>query len=172
MKLKSRARYAMSVFCILVILQRSAWAVVFEPVEQAIPAILQSKSVFPIVMQGKPRPDLKVFYSKDKKGVQRFVVLEDRIYETGKCTHQWAIGIHPKTQAVTEIRVIEMKCQHAFPCEKKNYLKQYVGVGPKDLKTLKSKIQTIAKATGTSDLTTDAVISAVEKVQKYKKYAK
>ena len=82
--------------------------------------------------------------------------IQKGIYEPN-CTHTWAIGIDPKTGKVTQVRVIEMSCPHAFPTKADSFLDQFKGKGPADAATLDSSIATIAKATGSCKLATDAV---------------
>jgi hypothetical protein len=55
-----------------------------------------------------------------------------------------------------------MSCPHAYPTREQSFLSQFIGKGPKDAPTLKKKVDTVAKATGSSDLTTDAVVRSIE----------
>lgn len=104
----------------------------------------------------------------DKASKEKFAVVQKRIYDPN-CTHTWVIGIEGKTGQVSGIRIVEYSCPHAKPATTASYLDQYKGKGPADVKTLKGDISTIAKATGTCDLTTDAVITAIESVEMIKK---
>lgn len=108
-----------------------------------------------------------VYYDKASKN--RFAVVQKRIYQTGNCTHTWVIGIDAQTSSVTEVRMVEYSCPHAKPAAKQSYFDQYRGKGPADVQTLKTDIASIAKATGSCELTTDAVITAIESVDKLKK---
>ena len=140
-----------------------ASAVEFEAKNVALQALLGTKNVFK-----KTVDKTQVFYSKDPSGKpSKVAVLETGLYPPD-CTHTWAIGLDPKSGAVTQIRVVEMKCQHAYPCKAASFLDQYKGKGPADMPKLKSQINTIAKATGTGDLTTAAVQRSVEAYQKIK----
>lgn len=107
-----------------------------------------------------------VYAVKEGDSVERIAVVQKRIYEPN-CTHTWVIGISPKKLKVDTIRVVEMSCPHAFPCKEKSFLEQYYGTGPADLKKLRGKVNTIAKATATSDFTTDAVVTAVTAAKIY-----
>lgn len=107
-----------------------------------------------------------IYYEKKTKA--RFAVVQKRIYDPN-CTHTWVIGIDGKTSTVTTIRMVEYSCPHAKPASKASFFEQYKGKGPADTKTLKASISTIAKATGTCDLTTDAVITAIESIDQLKK---
>lgn len=107
-----------------------------------------------------------VYAVKEGTTVKKIAVVQKRIYEPN-CSHTWVIGIQPKTLKVEQVRVVEMSCPHAFPCKESSFLGQYEGVGPTELKKLKGKIDTVAKATGTSHLTTDAVITAVTAAKLY-----
>lgn len=104
----------------------------------------------------------------DKSSKSRFAVVQKRIYPPN-CTHTWVIGIDGQTSVVTGIRIVEYSCPHAKPAAKESFFEQYKGKGPADTKTLKGSVTTIAKATGTSELTTDAVIMAIEAVVDLKK---
>ncbi len=106
-----------------------------------------------------------IFYLKGKKGKPRKIaVVEKGIYQPN-CTHTWVVGLDSKRR-VNNIQVVEMSCSHAFPTKEKSYLSQYKGKGPKQLKKLDEEIVTIAKATGSSELCTDAVKRAVIKAGK------
>ena len=98
---------------------------------------------------------------------ERVAVIEKGIYQPS-CTHTWAVGLDGKTGAVTEVRVVEMSCPHAFPAKAASYLEQYKGKGPADVAKLDSQIQTIAKATGSCRLTTEAVSRAITGYSKAK----
>lgn len=108
----------------------------------------------------------EVYAVKEGSSIKKIAVVQKRTYEPN-CSHTWVIGINPKKLQVEQIRVVEMSCPHAFPCNAASYLDQYKGVGPANLKTLRGKVDTIAKATGTSNLTTDAVITAVTAAKLY-----
>lgn len=128
-----------------------AQAVEFEPLGKAIGALLGTtqakKRDFPIPAHGNiPAHNSTVFYTKDASGkLGRAVFVEKGIYEPS-CTHTWAIGIDPARGTVTDIRVVEMSCPHAFPTRAANYLNQYKGKGPADAATLSSKVDVIANA--------------------------
>lgn len=102
-----------------------------------------------------------VFFTKSKDGKPKTIaVVEKRTYEPN-CSHTWVVGIDASTFQVRDIRVVEMSCPHAFPCREASFLDQYKGAGPAKLKSLRKEVTTIAKATGTSQLTTDVVITAI-----------
>jgi hypothetical protein len=103
-----------------------------------------------------------VFYSKGSDGrANKLAVIQKGIYEPN-CTHTWVIGVNPATAKVEQIRVVEMSCPHAFPTNKASFLDQFKGKGPADAKTLKENTHVIAKATGSSNLTADAVSIAIQ----------
>lgn len=109
-----------------------------------------------------------VYYSKSKAGqAERFAVIQKKIYEPN-CTHTWVIGVDSKSGKVDDIQIVEMSCHHAFPTKEASFLSQFKGRGPASLSTLKDKTQTIAKATGSSLLTADAVITAIKAVDSIK----
>lgn len=138
----------------------------FEKLGDAIAKALGTTKVFKTSAKlGKET--ISVFYSKDTKGkADRYAVLQTGIYEPN-CTHTWVVGLASNGNVET-IRVVEMSCPHAFPTRQASYLDQYRGKGPKDLKTLKNEIHTVAKATGSSQLTTDAVMKSITAVQSLK----
>ena len=145
----------------------SAMAVEFEKMGSAISQALGTTKAFKTTVQTK-KGATDVFYSKDGAGkAEKFAVVQKRLYDPN-CTHTWVVGINAKTVNVETVRVVEMSCPHAFPTQKKAYLEQYKGRGPASLKTLTGDIHTIAKATGSSQLTTDAVSTAIEAAQSLK----
>lgn len=75
----------------------------------------------------------------------------------------------PNGETVSEIRVSEMSCPHAFPCRAVGFLRQFVGKGPVSLAKLDRTTETVAKATGSSELTTQAVRRAILAFESYSK---
>jgi hypothetical protein len=113
-------------------------------------------------------PGQDVYYSKNARGkAARLAFVETGIYKPN-CTHTWVVGIDPSTDKVTGIEVVEMSCPHAFPTKEKSFLDQYVGKGPAEARTLIKQIDTIAKATGSCNLTTDAVVRSITSASKVK----
>ncbi len=104
----------------------------------------------------------------DKATLTTFAVVQKRIYPPN-CTHTWVIGVDAASFKVSGIRIIEYSCPHARPATKDSYFEQYKGKGPADVATLKDSVATIAKATGSCELTTDAVVTAIESVSILKK---
>jgi hypothetical protein len=143
-----------------------ARATEFEKLGDSIGKSLGTKQVF----QTKATvgsETISLFYSKDGSGkANKFAALQKGIYEPN-CTHTWIIGLD-KSAKIDSIRVVEMSCPHAFPTREDSYLDQYKGKGPKDLATLKGQIHTVAKATGSCNLTTDAVIKSIKAVASVK----
>lgn len=108
------------------------------------------------------KESVNVFYAKDASGkASKFAVIQKGLYEPN-CTHTWVIALNAASSQVESIRVVEMSCPHAFPTREASYLEQYKGKGPADVKNLKGEIHTVAKATGSSQLTTDAVVVAIK----------
>ena len=102
-----------------------------------------------------------VFYAKGPSGkATKFAVVQKRTYEPN-CSHTWVIGLDAATANIEQIRVVEFGCPHAEPTKQASFLDQFKGKGPADAGTLKSDIHTIAKATGSSELTTDAAVSSI-----------
>jgi len=142
-------------------------AVEFEPMGKALTSLLKSTKVSKknVVLDGKDTP---VFFAKDGNGkITSLAVIEKGIYEPN-CTHTWAIGIDPTQGTVTEVRPIEMSCQHAFPTREGSFLEQFVGKGPADAAKLEKEVDVIAKATGSSKLAATAVKRAITIFQKNK----
>ena len=114
--------------------------------------------------------DYDVYYTKDKDGkALKLASVQTALYMPD-CTHTWVIGMVVKNKEieVEQVRVLEMKCKHAFPAKEKDFLSQYEGKKVSDLKTLDKKINTVATATYTALYTTDAVkrsLNLASKVQ-------
>lgn len=145
----------------------NAHAVQIEPMGKALLNLLKT----PKVQQKKTQvegADVEVYYVKDGSKVTRAAFIEKGIYEPN-CTHTWAIGIDGRTGKVLQVRPIEMSCPHALPTKTDAFLGQYVGKGPADAAKLDAKIQTIAKATGSSQLATAAVKRAIKNYVKLHK---
>ncbi len=152
---------------LLILALKHAEATEFEPKGKAIAAALGTKQAFKksVNVDGKA---VDVFYSKDSKGkAAKYAIVETGLYEPN-CTHTWVMGINAKTAALETIRVVEMSCPHAFPTKTNSFLGQYTGKGPADMQKLDSDIQVVAKATGTCQLTTDAVKRSVSVASKIK----
>lgn len=109
-----------------------------------------------------------VYY--DKAALVNYAVVQKRVYPPN-CTHTWVVGINAKKKTVNKIRIVEFSCPHAKPATTASYFEQYMGKGPTDLESLKGSVSTIAKATATCDLTTDAVITAVQSIGELNKEA-
>jgi len=113
-------------------------------------------------------PGRDVYYSKNTQGkAARLAFVETGIYKPN-CTHTWVVGVDPATAKVTGVEVVEMSCPHAFPTRDKSYLDQYVGKGPAEARSLIKQIDTIAKATGSCNLTTEAVVRSITDASKVK----
>lgn len=102
-----------------------------------------------------------------KAGGSARAVVQKAVYPPN-CTHTWVIGSNDGVR-VSEIRVVEMSCPHAFPCRTVAFLKQYLGKGPSNVDRLDRQVQTVAKATGSSELTTTAVRRAILAFDQYAK---
>ena len=147
-----------------------AQAVEFEKLGNAVSKALGTKKAFQksVNVNGK---ETTVFYGKTDAGEpSKLAIVQKGLWEPN-CTHTWVVGLDAKTATVEQIRVVEMSCPHAFPTNKASFLDQYKGKGPADLKKLKGEIQTIAKATGTCNLTTDAVVTSVTAASQFRSIA-
>jgi thiamine biosynthesis lipoprotein len=142
----------------------SARAVVIEPLGKAVGTILGTTKAQQKTLKGTDGENVTVLYSKEN---HRAAFVQKGLYKPD-CTHTWAVGIDMSTGAVTEVRVVEMACPHAYPTKSASFLDQFKGKGPADVATLDSDIHTIAKATGTSVLATDAVKRSINEFTQYK----
>lgn len=137
-----------------------AGCVEFEPVNQAIAKALGSrKAIKKTVSRNLASKNMKHEYyvTKDKSGkMESMAFIQSGIYEPN-CTHTWVVALNAKTKKIKDIRVVEMSCPHAFPTKSSSFLDQYKGKGPADLKQLRESVNIVAKATGSSHLTSDAV---------------
>ena len=129
-----------------------AFAVEFEPLNQAIAKSLGTTKASKKATKIGNTP-VEVDYSA---GGARMAFIEKGTYDPN-CTHTWVVGVDGKSLKVTGIRVVEMSCPHAFPCKEASFLDAYKGKSPADIGKLDSQITNIAKATGSSELTTKAV---------------
>ena len=140
----------------------------FEPQGQALMALLKSSKVSKKTVN-TAKGAVTVFYTKDAAGKpEHAAFVEHGVYQPS-CSHTWAIGLDAKKGAVEEVRVIEMGCNHAFPTRAASFLDQFKGKTAADVPKLSGQITTIAKATGSCDLATDAVkrvLTAWTEVQK------
>jgi hypothetical protein len=152
-----------SLILVLMFMIERANAAEFEKAGSAIASALGSPKAFQKKFKNDKGQDITVFYSKGSSGSpDKLAFLEKGLYNPGECTHTWVIGLNATTQTVQDVRVVEMSCTHAHPTRAASYISQYKGKGPADVKKLKDKIKTIAKATGSSDLMTEAVQRSIE----------
>lgn len=152
--------------CLLLLSLDSAFGVEFEKLGSAVEKALGTAQAFQkkVKIKGK---ETTVFYAKDKsKKASKFAVVQKGLYEPN-CTHTWVVGLDKAAQ-VDQIRVVEMSCPHAFPAKEESFLGQYKGKGPADAAKLKGVVHTVAKATGSCDLTTEAVVTSISIVDKLK----
>lgn len=144
-----------------------AGAVEFEKMGSAVAKALKVKKAkqASTTVGGKP---ITAYYAEGANGkATRFAVVQKGIYPPN-CTHTWVVALNAAAK-VEDIRVVEMSCTHAYPTKEQSFLEQFKGKGPADAKSLKASVQTIAKATGSSELTADAVVSSIQAVGNLKK---
>lgn len=151
-----RSLKSLLVTSFLVLHLQRADAVELEPLGKAVGAVLGTTKAFKKSIGG-PGGAKDVFYAKDAKGKASKVAFVEKGLYPPNCTHTWVIGLDVATGKVTEVRATEMACPHAFPTKTASFLSQYQGKGVTDVATLDSKIDTVAKATGSAKLTTEAV---------------
>lgn len=139
----------------------------FEPLGNAIAKALKTKKVFQKkVKVGKE--NVTVYFSKKRNGkARRYAVVREGVYPPN-CTHTWVFGLDAARAKIEQVRVVEMSCPHAFPTKKSSFLDQFKGKGPAHLKKLEKSVVTVAKATGSSELTRDAAIVAIQAAKKLK----
>lgn len=139
-----------------------ARAVDLIPLGTALQGVLGTKSAFK-----KTVGDSTFFYSKDSAGrADRVAFIEKNVWQKS-CTHTWIVGIG-RDGKVTQVVAQEQQCPHAKPSAADSFLDQYKGKGPADVAKLKGDVSTIAKATGSCELATDAVSQAIGEYQKLK----
>ena len=153
---------------LLWISMESVQAVQLEPQNQAIIALLGTKSAVKKQFPSVDGKQAEMYYSKGAGGKPNAVVfIEHGVYEPN-CTHTWAVGLNPASGAITHVHLIEASCPHAFPTKTSSFLDQYEGKGPADVGSLDGSVTTVAKATGTSKLCTEAVKRAIQDYSKIK----
>lgn len=144
----------------------SAQAVEIEKKGKALSKVLGSTkgvSQKTISVDGK---DVTVFYTKDSGGkANKLAFVQEGLYPPN-CTHTWVVGVDPAKKAVTEVRVVEMECPHAFPTKEVSFLSQFEGKMIKDAAKLDSDIKNIAKATGSCKLAIEAVKKSLKGAEK------
>lgn len=139
-----------------------AHAVDLVPLGQALTKVLGTTKAFRKSISGAT-----YFYSKASDGkADRVAFIEKNVWQKS-CTHTWIVGVG-RDGKVTSVIAQEQQCPHAKPAAAASYLSQYSGKGPADVSKLKGDVNTIAKATGSCDLATDAVIHSVTTYQKIK----
>jgi thiamine biosynthesis lipoprotein len=145
------------------LVMEQAKAAEIEPMGKAIMAVLGTPKA-----QKKVAGNTTIFYSKDASGhVATAAFIQSGVYEPN-CGHKWVVGIDGRTGTVTQVRPIEMACPHAFPTKAASFLDQYKGKGPADVAKLDSEVATVAKATGSCKLTTEAVKKSITTYQQVK----
>ncbi len=145
-----------TVFIYLILLEQ-AFAVQFEPKGKAVAEVLGTKKAKQkkLTVDGK---EITAFYPSEGKGKIAFV--QEGLYPPN-CTHTWVVGIDAAKNTVTQVRVVEMECPHAFPTKESSFLGQFEGKGLRDLDKLDS-VHTVAKATGSSKLAIEAVKRSIK----------
>lgn len=138
-----------------------AGAVEIEPLGKALTTILGTPKVSKKVIKVAGK-DVAVFLAKGADGkIKKAAFVEKGIYEPD-CTHTWAVGIDADSSSVSEVRVVEMKCPHAFPTKASSFLEQFKGKGPADVEKLVEGVDVVAKATGSSKLAAEAVKRSIQ----------
>ncbi len=164
--MKVRSCFLQFTSTLLLLFQLNAGASEFESLKNALSQGLGTTKAFKATVTAGGKTD-SVYYSKDDSGKPLKVAVVQKAIYPPNCTHTWVVALDAKTSTVSEVRVVEMSCPHAFPTNKAFYLDQYKGKGPADVSKLKGSIQTIAKATGTCNLTTEAVETAIKLAQTF-----
>jgi len=139
----------------------------FEGLGKAVAEVLNTTKAFQVQLKYK-KEKYDAYYSKNKKGKAKTIAVVQKGIYPPDCTHTWVIGLNARSMKVIEIRVVEMSCHHAFPTNQHSFLSQFYGRGPKDVRKLKKKVITVAKATGSSELTIKAVQKSIISAKKKK----
>jgi thiamine biosynthesis lipoprotein len=137
-----------------------AHAVELVPMGKALVGVLGTPKAFK-----KTVDDATFFYSKDAKGGMDKVAFIEKNTWQKQCTHTWIVGMG-KDGKITQIVAQEQQCPHAKPAAAESFLEQYKGKGPADVGKLKDDVNTIAKATGSCELATEAAIHAINSYKK------
>jgi hypothetical protein len=160
--MKKTAQKCVTIALLLLHLER-ATSVEFEKLGAAIASALKTTKAFKASTKVNGE-DTTVFYSKGANGkANRFAVVQNGIYKPN-CSHTWVVAVNQASK-VEDVRVVEMSCTHAYPTRKPSFLAQFKGKGPAAVRDLASSVQVVAKATGSSELTRDAVVKSIQAVQ-------
>ena len=158
--MKQKVQLAIAIGVLLLRIE-SLSAAEFQPLGKAVGSALGAtvgvqKST--VIVDGKPQA---YFFTKDAAGKpQQLAFVQKRIYPPN-CTHTWVVGVGAKSKKIEKIEVVEMSCSHAFPTKTESFLSQFMGKGPLEAKTLEGSVNTVAKATGTSNLAASAVVASI-----------
>lgn len=164
---RSRSSLASVTAVVFLMTRLSALATEFEPLGKAVSTALGTTKAFKksFAFEGKP---LDVFYAKDASGkASKLAFVQKGIYAPN-CTHTWIVGVDAISGKVSEVRVVEMSCPHAYPTKTEGFLGRFKGKSFADADKLKDEIAPIAKATGSSVLTVDAVRRSLVAANKLK----
>jgi hypothetical protein len=115
----------------------------------------------------KTFPGTTAIYDKKANGKPKVVAFVEKNTWQTTCAHTWIVGIGADGK-VTQVVAQEQQCPHAKPAAAASFLEQYKGKGPADTAKLKDNVTTIAKATGSCELATEAVVHAITTYQKVK----
>lgn len=164
---KGISRAVIAIFFAMELGRGIAFATEFEPLGKSVATALGTTKAFKksFAFEGKP---LDVFYAKGANGkATKYAFVQKGIYAPN-CTHTWIVGVDAATGKVSQVRVVEMSCPHAYPTKSESFLGQFKGKGFADAAKLKSDVTPIAKATGTSNLAIDAVRKSLVAASKLK----
>jgi hypothetical protein len=139
----------------------------FEPLGKAVATVLGTSKAFKKSFAFENKP-LDVFYAKGQDGRASHLAFVQKGIYAPNCTHTWVVGVDPASGAVSQVRVVEMSCPHAYPTKTESFLGRFKGKTFADASKLKGDIVPIAKATGSSELTVDAVRRSLVAASKLK----
>lgn len=164
---KSRFNLASVTAAAFLVTRFAAFATEFEPLGKAVSTALGTTKAFKksFAFEGKP---LDVYYAKNAEGkATKLAFVQKGIYAPN-CTHTWIVGVDAASGKVSEVRVVEMSCPHAYPTKTESFLGRFKGKSFADADKLKDEVAPIAKATGSSVLTVDAVRRSLVAASKLK----
>lgn len=148
----TKTKTSLYVVCCLLLLLEQAQATQFEPKGKAIAEVLGTRQAF-----SKQVGSDKVYYAKGTNGKAiKLAFVQEGIYKPN-CSHTWVVGVDVASGTVSDVKVVEMGCPHAFPTKEDSFLGQFKGKAIADADKLDSDISVVAKATGSSKLAIDAV---------------
>ncbi len=160
--MKRRLRYGIVPALLIWAKSQTAYAIDLEPLDASVSAALKSKSE---TQKGKIDGIAVRILRDGSKKLEKIAFIVSKPWNN-QCAHTWVVALDKKG-SVLQVRAQNQQCPHAEPTKKESFLKQFIGKGPADVDTLKAKVTTVAKATGSSELAAEAVEVSIKTFMKY-----